>query len=130
MSPELKWTDYAGWGLFAAGFITEVVADSQLKQHIEDKTPGKPKFIQWGLWKYSRHPNYFGEACIWWGFYLVSCSMPQGYLRLISPIMMSWLLRYVSGVPYLEHKQKNHPEFAAYAAKTSVFVPWFPKNAK
>ena len=127
-APALQWTDYAGWAMFAIGYVMEVVADKQLSQHIADPTKGKPKFIQWGLWKYSRHPNYFGEALIWWGIYLVNCSLPQGWMRIFSPLLMSYLLRFLSGVPMLEKKQRKHPEFAAYAAKTNVFVPWFSKE--
>ena len=71
----------------------------------------KPKFIKWGLWRYTRHPNYFGEAVLWWGIYLIACSIPYGYYTVFSPLFITLLIRYVSGVPFLERKYKSNPEF-------------------
>lgn len=73
-TPGLIWSDYLGAIVWLFGFVFEVVGDEQLKYHIADKTPGKQKFIQWGLWRYTRHPNYFGEAVLWWGVWLIACS--------------------------------------------------------
>jgi steroid 5-alpha reductase family enzyme len=71
---KLVWTDYVGAVVWVIGFVFEVVGDQQLKMHIADKTPGKQKFIKWGLWRYTRHPNYFGEAFLWWGICIIACS--------------------------------------------------------
>jgi steroid 5-alpha reductase family enzyme len=121
----LGWRDYAGWGIFAVGFLMEAASDWQLTKHLADKDPNKGKFCKRGFWRYSRHPNYFGEAMIWWGLYLSACSLPSGLWYFFSPLFMTLLLRYVSGVAMLERKQRKHPEFAQYEAETSAFIPWF-----
>ena len=70
----LIWLDYIGMCVWIFGFVFEIIGDEQLKFHIKDKTPGKQKFIKWGLWRFTRHPNYFGEAVLWWGVWLIACS--------------------------------------------------------
>jgi steroid 5-alpha reductase family enzyme len=125
----LNWKDFTGWGIFMAGFIMEAVGDWQLAKHIADPNPNKGKFCKQGFWRYTRHPNYFGEAMIWWGLWLTTCSLPYGYWFVFSPLMITWLVRNVSGVAMLERKQRKHPEFAQYAKETNAFVPWFPKTA-
>jgi len=126
----LLWSDYVGFGLFAAGFLIEMIGDAQLSNHIANKDPKKGKFCKTGLWRYTRHPNYFGEALLWWGFYVVALGVPMGYMTVFSPIVITLLLRFVSGVPLLERKARKHPEWALYEAETNVFVPWFwDKNA-
>lgn len=127
---ELKWTDYLGFTMFVIGFLFEAVGDAQLNTHINNTDPQKGKFCKTGLWRYTRHPNYFGEALLWWGFFVVACSIPRGWVTFFCPLVMHLLLRYVSGVPLLEKKARNHPEWAQYEAETSVFFPWFwDKNA-
>ena len=121
----LIWTDYLGALIWMAGFIFEWVGDEQLKTHLAYKTPGKEKFIKWGLWRYTRHPNYFGEAVLWWGITLIACSIEWGWLTFYSALFITLLIRYVSGVPFLEEKYKNNPEFQAYCIETNCFVPWF-----
>ena len=111
--------------IFLIGFIFEMVGDAQLKKHIADKTPGKEKFIRWGLWKYTRHPNYFGEALLWWGPYLLACSTEWGWITFFSPMFIGLLIRFVSGVPYLEEKYATNPEWIRYTKETNCFVPWF-----
>mmetsp|Transcript_32182 Transcript_32182/g.43578 ORF Transcript_32182/g.43578 Transcript_32182/m.43578 type:complete len:80 (+) Transcript_32182:455-694(+) len=73
-SQGLIWLDYVGAVIWLTGFLIEWISDTQLGIHLKDKTPGKTKFIKWGLWRYSRHPNYFGEALLWWGIFLIACS--------------------------------------------------------
>jgi steroid 5-alpha reductase family enzyme len=80
------------------------------------------------LWKYTRHPNYFGEATQWWGIFLIALSVPGGWAALISPLTISFLLLRVSGVAMLEKKYAGNEEFAGYARRTSAFFPWFPKK--
>ena len=124
------WSDYVGFSLFVIGFLFEAVGDAQLKSHIENKDPDKGKFCKTGLWRYTRHPNYFGEALLWWGLWTVSLGVPKGLVSIFSPLVMHFLLRYVSGVPLLERKARRHPEWAQYEAETSCFIPWFwDKNA-
>ena len=72
---QLIWSDFLGIAVWLFGFIFEWTGDEQLKRHLADKTTGKTKFIKWGLWRYTRHPNYFGEAVLWWGIYLIACSV-------------------------------------------------------
>jgi steroid 5-alpha reductase family enzyme len=119
--------DYIGAGVFLLGFIIEAVADQQLQnfKNSPKKVPGT--VLKTGLWRYTRHPNYFGESLLWWGLYLITCSLPQGYQYFFSPLIITLLLRYVSGVPLLEKHFAKNPDFQAYAKVTSIFVPWFPK---
>ena len=81
-----------------------------------------------GLWAYTRHPNYFGESAMWWGIFLVSLAGLRDLLFIVSPIIMTLLLLYVSGVPLLEKKYKDREDFKAYTRRTNKFFPWFPKN--
>jgi steroid 5-alpha reductase family enzyme len=87
-----------------------------------------------GLWKYTRHPNYFGEAVIWWGLFIIVLSIPADsvwkYIAIISPITITYLLRFVSGVPMLEKRMKEKEGWDEYAKATNAFIPWFPKRTK
>ncbi|PIP91710.1 MAG: hypothetical protein COW01_16445 [Bdellovibrionales bacterium CG12_big_fil_rev_8_21_14_0_65_38_15] len=108
-----------------SGLVTESVADSQMAT-FQKMTPKPGKFCRIGLWKYSRHPNYFGEIVFWFGVAIVALSAQHGYLGLIGPVFLTFLLLKVSGVPMLENKYKNHPEWPAYESQTRVLVP-FPR---
>lgn len=116
----------AGTLVFLFGFIFESVADFQLSNFVKQAS-NKGKLIRTGLWKYSRHPNYFGEALLWWGIWIISIPGTAWYFTIISPILMSLLLRYVSGVPMLEARMSKYPEWKDYALQTPVFVPWLKK---
>lgn len=118
----LGWLDYIGVAIWIIGYIFEVVGDSQLKAFIK-KPENKGKLMKYGLWKYTRHPNYFGEATMWWGIYIISLSVPNGWTAIYSPLIITLLLLFVSGVPLLEKKYKKHPEWPEYERKTSKFVP-------
>ena len=84
-----------------------------------------------GLWRYTRHPNYFGDCCVWWGLYAIAAATPLGVWTLASPIAMTFLLLRVSGVALLERSiGKRRPEYAEYAARTSAFVPWPPRQPR
>jgi steroid 5-alpha reductase family enzyme len=127
----MQWTDWFGTSLFAIGFLMEAIADNQLANHIANKDEGKGKFCKTGFWRYSRHPNYFGETMLWWGLWMFSLQIPGCQWTFLCPLLMHLLLYYVSGVRLLEKKQSRHPEFAQYAAETNTFIPWFPDlNAK
>lgn len=108
---ELKWTDYVGLAIWVLGFLIELAGDMQLRAHLADKTPAKGKFCKRGLWRYSRHPNYFGECVLWWGPFLMACSLPWGWTTFFAPLFINLLIRFVSGVPMLEAKYKENPEF-------------------
>jgi steroid 5-alpha reductase family enzyme len=115
--------DSAGLFLFGAGFFIEAVSDYQLMEFKKDPA-NKGKIITTGLWQISRHPNYFGESLVWWGIALYAVSLPMGWYTLISPVVLTLLLRFVSGVPMLERKYKGRPDWEAYASKTAPFVPF------
>jgi len=81
-----------------------------------------------GLWKYTRHPNYFGECTMWWGIFFIALSVPGGWTAIISPLLLTFLLLRVSGVAMLEAKYKKDKDFQEYARRTNAFFPWFPKK--
>lgn len=116
----------AGIVLWAIGFYFEAVGDHQLKLFISNPD-NKGTLMQSGLWAYTRHPNYFGEAVQWWGILLVAWSGGASWAALLSPVTITILLLFVSGVPLLEKSMAKRPGFQEYAAKTNKFFPWFPK---
>jgi steroid 5-alpha reductase family enzyme len=119
--------DLLGFVVWLTGFFFESMGDYQLFKFKKDRS-NKGKIMTSGLWKYTRHPNYFGEAVSWWGIFLIALSAPHGWTAVISPLVITFLLLKVSGVPMLEQKYKNNPEFMEYANKTSRFIPWFPNS--
>ena len=116
-----------GLVIWIVGFLFEAIGDKQLKNFIGNKK-NKGHLMKEGLRKYTRHPNYFGEATMWWGIFIISLSSASGIVGIISPIIITLLLLYVSGVPMLEKHYKDNKEFQSYAKYTSVFIPWFPKS--
>lgn len=115
--------DSLGLLLFGIGFMTEAMADYQLSV-FKHRSSAKGKLITTGLWAVSRHPNYFGEALLWWGISLYALSYPNGWYTLISPVVITLLLRFVSGVPMLEKKFQKHPDWEKYKSATAPFVPF------
>ncbi len=121
--------DLIGALVFSAGFLFEVVGDGQLAAHVSD--PGnKGKLMIRGLWSITRHPNYFGEATLWWGIGLIALPSAKGWIALIGPLTITLLLLFVSGVPPLEKKYAGRPDWEAYKAKTPKFFPWLPKKSR
>lgn len=123
----MGWLDVAGLLLVASGILIETLADLQLARFRAQ--PGqKGRVMDRGLWRYSRHPNYFGEFCVWWGFYLVALSAAGGAMTaimcIVSPLLMSLLLLKVSGVTLLEKDiAERRPGYRAYVAATNAFFP-------
>ncbi|MHB1318898.1 MAG: DUF1295 domain-containing protein [Anaerolineae bacterium] len=117
----------AGAAIWIVGFIFEAVGDYQLKRFLA-QPENRGQLMTSGLWSLTRHPNYFGEAVMWWGIFVLAVSGGASLLAVISPILITYLLRYVSGVPLLEKSMSRKPGFEKYARRTSVFVPWRPKN--
>jgi steroid 5-alpha reductase family enzyme len=117
------------WGLLVwlIGFAFEAVGDAQLARFKKDPA-NKGKIMDRGLWKYTRHPNYFGESLMWWGIFVIALEVPYGWITIASPLLITFLLVKVSGVPMLERRYAGNPDFQAYARRTSAFVPWLPKE--
>jgi steroid 5-alpha reductase family enzyme len=115
--------DSLGLILFGSGFLMESIADSQLSEFRRNPA-NKGKIITTGLWSVSRHPNYFGEALLWWGIGCYALSITGGWYTLVGPVVITLLLRFVSGVPMLEKKYENHPDWPAYKQNTPTFVPF------
>lgn len=123
------WYNLAGVLVWAAGFVFEAVADIQLRTFISSgKKQGSKKVLQSGLWKFSRHPNYFGEVLQWWGLWLVVLGGSYGLFALISPVTITVLIYFVSGIPLLEKRYANDAAYQAYAKKTSKFFPLPPRS--
>ncbi|PKR78039.1 hypothetical protein CEY16_08975 [Halalkalibacillus sediminis] len=116
-----------GAALWAFGFLFETVGDAQLDR-FKKKENKDHRFIQHGLWKYTRHPNYFGESAQWFAIALIAATVPWGWISFISPIILTFFLLKISGVPLLEKKFMEHEEYREYAARTNKFIPGPPKN--
>ncbi len=121
--------DVIGLVVWVVGFTFETVSDAQLAAFALNKE-NRGRLMTRGLWRYSRHPNYFGEATMWWGIFLIALAVPGGWRGALSPLAITFLLLKVSGVPMLEKKYAGHPDFPAYARRTSIFVPWFPRRER
>jgi len=117
--------EICGVVLWVVGISFEIIGDHQLTQFVKIKKPGQ--VIDIGLWRYTRHPNYFGESLLWYAYYLMACGGSVGpnfgYYTFYSPLVMHFFLRYVTGVLILEAKQKRKPAFRVYMKETSI---WFP----
>jgi steroid 5-alpha reductase family enzyme len=123
---RLTLIDAAGVLLWAVGFFFESVGDAQLARFKADPVH-KGKVLDSGVWRYTRHPNYFGDAAQWWGYYLIAAAA-GGWWTFFSPVIMTLLLLRVSGVALLEKTLETRPGYKEYAERTSAFVPWPPKH--
>ena len=113
--------------IWLIGFVFESIGDYQLMIFIKQRQ-NKSDIMQTGLWKYTRHPNYFGEVLVWWGIFIMVLPLEYGLWAIISPITISFLLLYVSGIPMLEAKYKDNVAFQEYKKRTSAFFPMLPKK--
>lgn len=121
----IDWTVIFACIVYGIGMFFEVVGDQQLRVHIRSN---RGTLMQNGLWSITRHPNYFGEACIWWGIGLYSFLLGGPLYVLVGPLVISLLLRFVSGVPLTEKHMMKKPGWENYANNTSVFTPWISKK--
>lgn len=119
--------DLIGLLVWVLGFFFEATGDYQLDRFKKDSA-NKGKIMQSGLWHYSRHPNYFGEVTMWWGLYLISLSVPYGWMSVIGPATITFLILKVSGIPLLEKHYKGNAAFEEYKKQTSAFFPMPPKK--
>jgi steroid 5-alpha reductase family enzyme len=123
----LMWLDYIGVGIVVFGTLFESIADWQLSRFKADVN-NKGRVLNTGLWRYTRHPNYFGEFCVWWGFYLIAVAA-GGWWALPGPLLMSVLLLKVSGVSLLEKDiGERRPAYRDYILSTNAFIPGPPKD--
>lgn len=125
-SVEWHWISVIGVGFWVIGFYWQGVGDYQLAQFLKTRK-NKAEIMQTGLWKYSRHPNYFGEIVMWWAVFFVVLPLQYGIYAIISPLLITWLLTSVSGVPMLEKKYKGNRAFEAYKQRTPALIPRFRK---
>lgn len=117
--------------IWLTGIIFETVSDYQLARFKSDPA-NAGQVMDRGLWRYTRHPNYFGDFLVWWGLFLVSVagSIASTWWTIVGPLLMSWFLIRVSGVPLLEQSLRlTRPLYAEYIRRTSAFFPWCPKRA-
>ena len=119
---------WAGVLVWAVGLFFEAVGDWQLTRFRADPA-SKGQVLDTGLWRYTRHPNYFGDACVWWGLSLVAFSAWPGILTVLSPVVMTWLLAKGTGKPLLEKDMSSRrPGYVDYVKRTSGFVPLPPRK--
>lgn len=123
---SLTLLDLAGIIVWTVGWLFETIGDYQLARFTGDPA-NKGRIMQAGLWKYTRHPNYFGEVALWWGVYLIALNVPWGWAAIIGPAAISFLILKVSGIPLLEERYRGRPDFEDYRRRTSAFFPLPPK---
>ncbi|MEJ2576742.1 MAG: DUF1295 domain-containing protein [Gammaproteobacteria bacterium] len=120
--------DGLGVALWALGMVFEAMGDWQLARFKADPA-NRGKVLDTGLWRYTRHPNYFGNACVWWGFFLIALGA-GGWWAIVSPLLMTFLLLKVSGVSLLEQDiGERRPAYADYIRRTNAFLPGPPRGA-
>ncbi|MCB9890171.1 MAG: DUF1295 domain-containing protein [Planctomycetes bacterium] len=118
--------DAAGVAFFVVGFLFEAIGDAQLTR-FKARSDSRGRVLDTGLWRYTRHPNYFGECCVWWGFGLLALAT-GAWWALGGPLLMTILLLEVSGVALLEQDiEERRPDYAQYVRRTSAFFPWPPR---
>ena len=123
---SLTVVDFLGVAFWLVGFFFEAMGDAQLAQ-FKANPANKGKVLDLGVWRYTRHPNYFGDSAQWWGFFLVAASA-GGWWTVFSPVIMTLFLLRVSGVALLEKTLETRPGYKEYIERTSAFIPWFPRN--
>ena len=123
----LGWLDWVGAAVWAVGLVFESVGDEQLRRFKADEA-NRGQVMDRGLWRYSRHPNYFGDSLAWWGIWVVAVAA-GAWWTIAGPLLMTILLLRVSGVTVLERSMsKRRPGYGEYAARTSAFVPMPPRR--
>lgn len=119
--------DFLAIAIWIIGYYWETVSDNQLFKFMHNPK-NKGHVMTDGLWHYSRHPNYFGESVMWLGIFCMALSVPYGWTTIITPITITFLLVYVTGIPLLENAMADNSEYQEYKQKTSKFIPWFSKK--
>ncbi len=127
----LTWTDYAATCVWMIAVVGESISDRQL-QRFRKRPDNKGKVCRVGLWRYSRHPNYFFEWLHWWTYVLFAIGSPYGWATLAAPALMLFLILKVTGIPPTEARalESRGAAYRDYQRKTSAFIPWFPKESE
>ena len=127
-SAAAGWLVWVGVVVWLVGFVFEAVGDHQLRVFRADPA-SSGRVLDTGLWRYTRHPNYFGDACVWWGLYLIACSTGVGAATILSPVAMTFLLAKGTGKPLLEKGMSDRrPGYTDYVTRTSGFFPLPPRS--
>jgi len=127
-SGDLGIIEFLGIGIFLFGLLFETIADYQLNR-FKRIASNKGKIMDRGLWRLSRHPNYFGEVVLWWGIFVFSLRVQYSLAGIIGPLAITGLILFFSGVPILEERFAKRPGYEEYKQRTSRFIPWFPKKS-
>ncbi|MFW9947388.1 MAG: DUF1295 domain-containing protein [Candidatus Odinarchaeota archaeon] len=122
-------TLWIGAIIWLVGFLFETIADFSLYKFLQDPA-NQGKIMNKSVWKYSMHPNYFGEVTQWWGLFIIALAVPFGFITFIGPAYITFQIIKVSGVKLLDKRFEGNEEYAAYKRRTSSFIPWFPKKEK
>jgi steroid 5-alpha reductase family enzyme len=120
--------NYFGIILLLLGLLLETVADWQRYQFLQVKKNAN-KLITSGLWRFSRHPNYFGEIIFWWGMFFLVLGAPKAWMLMVSPLILTYIMLFVSGLP-MEKRHRGRPDFEEYKRHTSALIPWFRKKGE
>jgi steroid 5-alpha reductase family enzyme len=124
---NLNILDVCGLLVWITGFVFESVGDYQLDRFLAD-SKNRGTIIDRGLWRYTRHPNYFGEITMWWGIFIIALSVPYGWIGFVGPLAITLMIVFVSGIPMTERLMEKTPGFEEYRKRTSVLIPWFVKK--
>jgi len=119
--------NYPGILLIISGLFLEALADQQRYNFLKNSA-NKNKLITTGLWRFSRHPNYFGEMIFWWGIYFLVLGAPKSWMLIVSPLIVTYILLFVSGLP-MEERYRGRKDFEEYKRRTSALIPWFIKKS-
>jgi len=134
MSVPIGTLSIIGAAVWLVGFLFETIGDWQLARFmIRRYTLGEEvtgTVMDKGLWRYSRHPNYFGNALMWWGIWIVACQAPLGWATIVAPLFMTLAMVKLTGAEVLEKTLSQRPDYAKYMERTSMFIPWLPKKAE
>lgn len=123
------WVVGIGVAVWAVGLVFETVGDAQLASYKKEPKATRPQVMDRGLWRYTRHPNYFGDACVWWGIWVVGLgSGAIGLATVLSPVVMTFFLVFATGAKLLEKTMMKRPGYPEYAARTSMFLPLPPRT--
>jgi len=116
-----------GLAVWVLGFYLEAVSDYQLFTFRRNPA-NTGRVMKSGLWRYSRHPNYFGETAMWHGIFFIALAIPGGIFAIIAPLTITFFLVFITGIPMLEKAMANSREYQEYKRTTSMFIPWWPKK--